>query len=165
MKIKFEAILEKFDKKGEKSGWTYIYIFSELAKKLNKANKKSFYIKGKIDKVPVKHLCLIPMGEGDYILPVNNELRKKLGKSKGMSVQIEFEKDDSEYAMDIDFLSCLSEESVAKQFFETLTPSHQKYFSKWIESAKTIDTKSKRIARSINALKRKMGYPEMLREK
>ena len=48
-------------------------------------------------------------------------------------------------------------------FFKTLSGSHQRYFSKWIDSARTEQTKSKRIAQSVNALAKKKGYPEMMR--
>ena len=34
--------------------------------------------------------------------------------------------------------------------------------SKWIASAKTEETKAKRIVMSVNALSKQMGYPEMI---
>ncbi|HQV55523.1 MAG TPA: YdeI/OmpD-associated family protein, partial [Chitinophagaceae bacterium] len=43
------------------------------------------------------------------------------------------------------------------------TGSHQKYFSKWIDAAKTEPTKVKRITMAVNALAKKVGYPEMIR--
>jgi uncharacterized protein YdeI (YjbR/CyaY-like superfamily) len=58
----------------------------------------------------------------------------------------------------------LSDEPEALKFFNSLTGSHQRYFSKWIESAKGDETKAKRIAQSINAFLKKQGFPEMLRE-
>ena len=65
--------------------------------------------------------------------------------------------------MSADFLLCLAEEKQAEKFYQALSPSHQKYYSNWIESAKTIETKSKRIAQAIEGFKMKMGYPEMIR--
>jgi uncharacterized protein YdeI (YjbR/CyaY-like superfamily) len=44
-----------------------------------------------------------------------------------------------------------------------LSGSHQKYFSKWIESAKTAQTKTKRILMAVTALGQGKGYPEMIR--
>jgi uncharacterized protein YdeI (YjbR/CyaY-like superfamily) len=44
-----------------------------------------------------------------------------------------------------------------------LPPSHQSYYSKWIESAKTSVTKAKRIIASINGFSKKQGYSEMMR--
>jgi hypothetical protein len=37
------------------------------------------------------------------------------------------------------------------------------YFSKWIEEAKTSQTKTKRIAMAVTALGLGQGYPEMIR--
>ena len=61
------------------------------------------------------------------------------------------------------FLICLNEDKSAEKFFYSLTGSHQKYFSNWIDSAKTIETKSKRITQAIKGFGMKMGYPEMIR--
>jgi hypothetical protein len=44
-----------------------------------------------------------------------------------------------------------------------LPKSHQKYFSNWIESARTESTKAKRIAQAVNALSIGLGYGEMMR--
>jgi len=60
-------------------------------------------------------------------------------------------------------MQCLSDEPVALDFFNSLPGSHKKYFSKWIESAKTSETKANRITRAVVALSRKMGYGEMMR--
>ena len=43
--IKFTATILKFDKQGEKTGWTYIIIPSEMAQQLYPGNKKSFRVK------------------------------------------------------------------------------------------------------------------------
>ena len=148
---------------GEKTGWTYVFIPFDVAEKLNKGVKKSYRVKGKIDAVAIKQLALIPMGNGDFIIPLKAELRKKLKKQKGEKVKLSIELDASEFKFNSDFLECLKEEKTAEKFFRSLPPSHQKYYSKWIEEAKTIDTKSKRIAQSIEGFKMKMGFPEMLR--
>ena len=61
------------------------------------------------------------------------------------------------------FLICLADEPAALEFFNSLARGHRNYFSKWIESAKTEETKANRIARAVTALSRKLGYPEMMR--
>jgi uncharacterized protein YdeI (YjbR/CyaY-like superfamily) len=52
---------------------------------------------------------------------------------------------------------------MAKKKFESLTRSHQMYFSKWIESAKTLETKTKRISLTIQAMEKNLNFGEMLR--
>lgn len=103
------------------------------------------------------------MGEGHFILPLNSTLRKKIGKRHGASLQVELSLDNSSYEMNADFIECLNEEPDARVFFDSLTPSHQRYYSKWIESAKTETTRAKRIAQAINGFLKKQGFPEMLR--
>jgi uncharacterized protein YdeI (YjbR/CyaY-like superfamily) len=57
----------------------------------------------------------------------------------------------------------LKEDPAALQFFKSLPPSHQQYYSKWIESAKTSATKAKRIVISMEGFGKKQGYGEMMR--
>lgn len=157
------AILEKFGKKGEKTGWTYISIPSDIAGKIKPGTKKSFRVKGTLDSFSIKSISLIPMGNGDFIMPINAEMRKGIKKQKGETVNVQIEEDNEEIRISSDFLVCLKEEKQALTFYNSLPKSHQNYYSKWIESAKTDSTKAKRIAQSINGFKMKMGYPEMIR--
>ncbi len=41
--------------------------------------------------------------------------------------------------------------------------SYQNYYSKWIESAKTEPTRTKRIALAVSTLAKGMSFPEMIR--
>ena len=65
--------------------------------------------------------------------------------------------------MNEEFLECLADEPAALEFFNTLAQGHRRYFSNWIDTAKTNETKTKRIALAITKLKKKMGYGEMIR--
>lgn len=161
--IKFTALLEKFGKKGEKTGWTYFVIRSEQTKKINPGIKTSFRVKGKLDDFAIKGVAIIPMGDGDFIMPVNAAMRKGIKKQKGEKISVQLELDKAGYQLDKDLVLCLKEDKEAKSFFDKLPGSHQNYYSKWIESAKTEATKAKRIAMAINGFKMKMGYAEMLR--
>ena len=78
-------------------------------------------------------------------------------------VKVQLEEDKKPFQFNKDFMECLRDEPAASQFFQSLTGSHQRYFSKWIDSAKTEPTRVKRIAQAVSALSRKMGYPEMIR--
>lgn len=161
--IKFTALLEKFGKKGEKTGWTYIMIRSEQTEKINPGVKKSFRVKGKLDNFPIKGVALIPMGEGDFIMAINASMRKGIKKQKGEKIIVQLELDKAPLKISNDFLLCLVDDKKAKAFFDKLPNSHQNYYSKWIESAKTDATKAKRIAQAINGFKMDMNFPEMLR--
>lgn len=161
--ISYQTIILKFAKKGEKTGWTYIEIPPDVAGQLKPGNKKSFRVKGKIDSFKISGVALLPMGEGGFIMPLNAELRKGIGKRHGAIVQVSLQTDNTAYALNQDLMNCLEDEPEALRFFRSLPPSHQRYFSKWIESAKTNETIAKRIALTVNAALRKQGYSEMIR--
>ncbi|MBL0269378.1 MAG: DUF1905 domain-containing protein [Chitinophagaceae bacterium] len=163
MRIQFTTTIQKFGAKGEKTGWTYIEIPADLAQQLKPANKKEFKVKGKLDKHSISRLSVLPMGNGLFILPLNASLRKTLGKNKGAMLQVSLQEDKSDFVFNPDFMECLADDPTAKAFFESLTGSHQRYFSKWIDSAKTEPTRVKRITMAVNALAKKWGYGEMIR--
>jgi hypothetical protein len=159
----FKAIIEQFEKKGEKSGWKFIYIPIDVSDALSPTSKKSFRVKGSLDNFPIEGISLLPMGDGIYILPMNELLRKGTGKSTGATLTVRITIDTKPYELSSDFVACLEDAPSAHKHFMTLTKSHQNYFSKWIDSAKTETTKSKRITQSIQALEMGLGYPEMIR--
>ena len=161
--LTFEAIINKFDNQGEKTGWRYIEIPAVLAQQLFPANKKSFRVTGKIDSYPIEKVAVMPMGDGNFILPLNTVIRKGIGKKEGHSVTLNLKHDAGELLIDRDLLDCLEEDPVAKKIFNKLAPGHKNYFSKWIASAKTDATKTKRIAMTLEALVKGMDYGEMIR--
>ena len=162
--ITFTTRILKFEKQGEKTGWTYIEIPVDIAKKLKPGNKKSFRVKGKLDNFPVNHLALIPMGGGIFIMALNASIRKGIGKRHGAMLKVQLEIDKKLYQLNADFIECLADEPKAKLFFDKLAPSHRNYFSKWIESAKTPQTRIKRIAQAVTALGKGFDFGKMLRE-
>ncbi|HNQ12878.1 MAG TPA: YdeI/OmpD-associated family protein [Bacteroidia bacterium] len=164
MRIEFETTILKFDRKGEKSGWTYITIPQDLSEELNPGERKSYRVKGTLDQIKIKQQALLPMGDGSFILPLNASLRKKLGKSKGALLSVDITCDKSEIKLDDDLLRCLEDVPEAKTQFESMSKSHQNYFSNWINSAKTNPTKEKRIGQCINAMLKKFDFGQMLRE-
>ncbi len=161
--INFKTTILKFGSQGEKTGWTYIEIPAELADKLYPGNKKSFRVKGKLDSYSIKGISLLPMGEGIFIMALNGAIRKAIGKQKGALVQVQLQIDSVPYQLDKALMKCLADEPVAFQNFKLLPKSHQNYYSKWIDSAKTTPTKTKRIAMTVNAMLKKMDFGQMLR--
>jgi len=161
--ISFKATLQKFDQQGEKSGWTYIPIPAKIALQLKPGNKKSFRVKGSIDEFPIKSISLLPMGDGDFIMAVNAAMRKALMKRKGDVVKLSLEVDNAALKISAALLACMDDEPEAMAFFRKLPGSHQQYYSKWIESAKTDATKTKRIALAINAFSLKLSFAQMMR--
>ena len=161
--IPFEAILQKFAEKGEKSGWIYLEVPTDVTDALNPGVKTTFRVKGKIDDLKIRQTALLPMGEGTFILPTNVAMRRAIRKREGATVTLELARDDSPVLLSEDFLVCLADAPKALEFFHTLPKGHQNYFSKWIESAKTTETKVKRITQAVQGLAMGLGYGEMIR--
>lgn len=161
--IKFTAILKKFADQGEKTGWTYLEVPENIAAKLKPGNKQSFRVKGLLDEFPIEQVALMPMGDGGFIMPFNAGMRKGTGKRQGASVKVQLAVDEAAFKINEELLACLEDEPSALDFFKSLTAGHQRYFSNWIDSAKTTETRAKRIAQTVNAASRGLGYPEMIR--
>lgn len=161
--VQFTATIHKYEAKGEKTGWTYFELSAGIIQELKPGNKKEFKVKGKLDNLVIKRVSVLPIGGGIFIMPLNAAMRKSLGKRHGAMLKVQLTEDKSVFVFNSDFMDCLDDDPAAKNFFQTLAGSHQRYFSKWIDSAKTEPTKTKRIAMAINALARKWGYSEMIR--
>ena len=162
--IKFKTIILKFDKQGEKTGWSYIEISSKRANELKPGSKVSFRVKGTLDSYAIKQVSLLPMGDGAFIMPFNASMRKGTGKKVGDQLLVSLEADEGKFILSPDLMACLKDEPASMKFFKSLSGSHQRYFSKWIEGAKTPQTKAKRIAMALIAFSKKQGYQEMMRE-
>lgn len=163
--ITFTTAVYKFGNMGEKTGWTYIEIEEPLAQQLNPGIKTSYRVKGTLNQTTFKSVALVPMGEGNYIMALNADMRKISQIKEGDTIQVTLELDNDPILLDQDLIDCLAENEVAFTYFKSLPFSHQHYYSKWIASAKTFDTKAKRIAKAYKALSRKMSYSDMIREK
>lgn len=160
--VTFETIIQKFDEKGEKTGWAYLEIPLEIANQINPNIRTSYRVKGKLDNIEIKQVALLPMGDGGFIIPFNATYRKKLGKKEGSKIELSLELDNSEFVFSEELMSCLADEPAALAFFESLPKSHQKYFSNWVDSAKTIETRTKRMTQTVVGCSMGLGYGEMI---
>jgi hypothetical protein len=161
--VRYTTTILQFAAQGEKTGWTYIEIPVDIAEKLKPGNKKSFRVKGKLDEFPIKKTALLPMGGGRFIMPLNAVTRKNIGKRKGAMLKVQLEEDSAPLSISKELLECLRDEPEAFARFNKMPKSHQHYYSKWIESAKTAPTKAKRIVMTVNAMYKGMDYGEMIR--
>src|SRR5687768_12531920 len=161
--IQFTVTIHKFEKQGEKTGWTYIEIPGDFAQKIKPGNKKSFRVKGKLDNFKITGVSLLPMGGGAFIMAINATMRKGIGKRHGAMLKVQLEEDKKPYQLDPDFLECLRDEPKAFEAFNALPRYFQNYYSKWIESAKTESTKTNRIAHAVSTLAKCMNFSEMIR--
>lgn len=162
--VKYTTTMLRFEKQGEKTGWTYIVIPEDVAQELKPGNRKSFRVKGKLDQYAIEAIALMPMGDGSFIMPLNGEIRKGIAKKAGAQLVVQIMEDDNPEPVTCpELMECLEDEPEALAFFNSLAKGHRNYFMKWIESAKTEPTKAKRIAQAVTALARKQDYGTMIR--
>jgi hypothetical protein len=162
--VQFKTVIQKFEKQGEKTGWTHIIIPPDIAQQIFPNNKKTFRVKGKLDDYAVKAVALMPMGDGSFVMPFNASIRKEIHKKNGATVMVALELDDQKIPPPEELIECLQDEPKAWEFYNQLSKSHQNYYCNYIRQAKTDATKSKRIAQSVNALSKGWHYGIMIRE-
>jgi hypothetical protein len=162
--VSFKAEIKKFGAKGEKTGWTYIEIPKAIAIKIHSTDKKSFRVKGSLDDCTLNAIAVLPMGEGNYILPFNAGIKKAIKKRPGAIVTLRIEADFSEIKIPGELQECLNDEPEAAKWFSDLKKGERNYFINWISSAKTEITRAKRIAMAINAFLNKMDFGAMIRQ-
>ncbi|MBI4947079.1 MAG: DUF1905 domain-containing protein [Bacteroidetes bacterium] len=111
--VKYTTSILRFDKQGEKTGWTYIEIPADVARKLKPGNKRSFRVKGKLDSYSFEKTSLLPMGKGSFILPLNAAIRKAIGKRHGAMLRVQMAEDKSEFVFNPDLMACLADDPKA----------------------------------------------------
>ena len=78
-------------------------------------------------------------------------------------VNVSLEIDTSEPLQSKELMDCLNDDALALKQFNSLLPSHQNYFHRYVYTAKGADTRAGRIVSIINAMHKKMNYGEMIR--
>ena len=140
-----QYLLQKFPCKG---GWTFTEI-PEIPQ-----DKHSPFgwvkVKGSIDGYEISTYHLMPSGKGTLFLSVKAEIRKKIKKQAGDYVHVILYHDNEPLEIPEELVICLTHETDAYEKFQQLTESEQKAFVDWIYSAKTDETKVKRIAETID---------------
>lgn len=161
--VQFEALLEQFAGNGEKTGWMYLKVPASIAGQLQPGVKKAFRVKGRLDEYPIEKVSLVPMGGGDFIIAFNAAMRKGTGKRPGARITVFLEPDDPELQTPPDLQECLEDDPEALAAYDKLRRAERHYFIRWIDSAKGVETRSKRIAHTLNALVKGIGFGPMLR--
>lgn len=158
--VSFSVRIQKAPGKG---GWSYIVIDKKYIYKLKPGVRTTFRVKGTLDDHVIQKTSLLPLKDGRFMLPINATIRKATGKKSGDQLQVTLQIDARKTPLSADLLECLTDDAEARDFFNSLSPSNQRYCSKWIEDAKTSATKTKRLVACVTALSKKMNYSEMMK--
>ena len=92
---------------------------------------------------------------GRFMLPISAEVREAAGVAARDKVDVDVELDTAprEVTVPADFSRALTREPAAKRFFEGLNFSNKQRIVIAIESAKTPETRERRIAKSVSSLR------------
>ena len=92
---------------------------------------------------------------GAYMVGVNADNREAAGVAGGdeVDVDIELDTEPRQVSVPADFAAALDAEPVARRTFDKLSNSNKGWHTLQIEGAKTDETRQRRIARSIDALR------------
>jgi len=147
-----QYLLEKFPGKG---GWT----FAEIPDiQIGNRAFGMLKVKGSIDGFEVTNSHLMPLGNGNLMIPIKTEIRKKIKKEVGDWVHIILYANDEPLVTLEDFLLCLHDEPEALRFYQSLNENEQQDYIKWIFSAKAEQTKVERIAKTLDRLVNNQKY-------
>ena len=102
---------------------------------------------------------LLPDGRGGFTLVINGPLRSAVGVKKGDWVRVIAEVDSAPRTVRAprDFRSALEEDPAVRDAFRRLSYSHRKAFVEWIREAKQPGTRSARVARSIEMIRKRQS--------
>jgi hypothetical protein len=93
---------------------------------------------------------------GEYMIGVSAEHRAGAGVAGGDEVEVDIDLDTAprEVSIPADFAAALEAEPAARRTFDGLSYSNQSWHVLQVEGAKTDETRQRRIAKSVDILKR-----------
>jgi hypothetical protein len=92
--------------------------------------------------------------DGRYMISMSADNRQKAGLQAGdaIDVRLELDTEPRVLALPEDFAQALHADAIATQFFESLSHSNKRRFVDPIETAKTVETRQRRIAKAVSDL-------------
>ena len=164
--VAFQAEIQLGESQGAAMvGWAFIDVPQAIAHQIKADYRQTYRVRGQIDGHAFDGLALMPKGEGDYYLAINATMRRILGKGIGDQLVLQLEEDvDFKITVPEDLEVCLlEEEGDLLDKFMSLTTSHRNYFIKYITDAKTVSTRIKRIAMTVEAMVLGTDFGAMVR--
>jgi hypothetical protein len=112
-------------------------------------------VKALIEGVPYRG-TLVRMGGEHHMLIVLKGIREQVGKTFGDEVKIVLEADMEPRVVEIppDLMKELKKNKDAKALFDKLSYTHRKEYVRWIEEAKREETRTNRVVKTIEMLKK-----------
>jgi len=152
-KYKFDAEIRE-----GRGGGAYVVFPYDAEKEFGTNGKVP--VNATIDGVPDKG-GLFRMGTPHHMLGVPKAIRDQIGKQPGDTVAIVLWKDDQarEVAVPPELAARMKQAGVL-EFFESLSFTHRKEYSRWIAEAKKDETRARRLDKAIDLLKNGVRTPD-----
>jgi hypothetical protein len=96
---------------------------------------------------------------GRSLIPVSADNRRQAGIAAGDDIDVELELDTAPRHVELpaDLAEALSKDDAARQFFDGLSASQKKWHVQSVESAKTPETRQRRIGKSMEMLRQRQA--------
>jgi hypothetical protein len=94
---------------------------------------------------------------GRFLVPLSAENRTAAGVRAGADVEVQIELDTEPRTVDppADLAEALAADDAARQHFDSLSFTHRKEWVRWVTEAKRPQTRTDRIAKTVQALRSK----------
>jgi Domain of unknown function (DUF1905)/Bacteriocin-protection, YdeI or OmpD-Associated len=151
-KYKFKAKLEAGD-----GGGAYVLFPYDTGKEFGTKGKVP--VKVTFDGVPYTG-SLIKYGNPLHMLGVLKTIREEIGKGPGDAVDVVLWKDEGARTVEVpaQFENLMKREGLLPGF-EKLSYTHRKEYCRWITDAKKEETRSRRLEKAIEMLKKGVSTP------
>jgi hypothetical protein len=151
-KYKFKARIEAAE-----GGGAYILFPYDTEKEFG--TKGRVPIQATFDGVPYKG-SLIKYGQPQHMLGLLKSIREQIGKRSGDAIEIVLWKDDEPRVVEIPaaFKAAMKKEGLLPAF-EKLSYTHRKEYCRWITEAKKEETRTARLTKAVDMLKKGIKTP------
>jgi bifunctional DNA-binding transcriptional regulator/antitoxin component of YhaV-PrlF toxin-antitoxin module len=124
--------------------WTFALVSATAVRE--GALRARMRVRGTVDGAPFRS-SLMPRGGGTLFIVVPRELRERIGKTAGQSVEVALAPETQVLVLRVppDLRQALGSDRAK---FDRLAPSHRKAFLQWIADAKHSDTRVRRVAQA-----------------
>ena len=148
MKQTFRA---KITGRGPNSAWTQLDIPFDVLQAFG--SKAMVPVRGTLNDFPFRN-SLKPNGDGTHYMHVNKALLAGAGVQVGAMVTVVMDLDKTPRTVTVpdDLRSALAKAPSLENIFDQLAYSHRKEFVDWIEQARRPETRTTRVAKTLELL-------------
>ena len=133
-------------------GGAFVEVPFDVEKEFGSKRPK---VRAMIGGVPYRGL-LVRMGGPNHMLIVLKGIREQICKTFGDEVKIIVEPDTEPRIVEVplDLKKALNKDKPARVAFDKLSYTHQKEYVRWVEEARKEETRVKRVAKTLEMLKK-----------